>query len=84
MATKKQPRDLTGLIRTKAKKEKTVARAAPSKGQTSTKKLKGFLLRPEAAVQFDVLKAETGMKGPDLIAEALNLLFEKYGKPPIA
>jgi hypothetical protein len=23
-------------------------------------------------------------KGPALIAEALNLLFEKYGKPPVA
>jgi hypothetical protein len=23
-------------------------------------------------------------KGPTLIAEALNLLFDKYGKPPVA
>jgi hypothetical protein len=49
---------------------------------------KGFRIKPEAARQFDVLKAEvTGNgkdKGPALIAEALNLLFEKYGKPPIA
>ena len=49
---------------------------------------KGFRLKPEAARQFDMLKAEvTGNgkdKGPTLIAEALNLLFEKYGKSPIA
>ena len=49
---------------------------------------KGFRLKPEAARQFDMLKAEvTGNgkdKGPALIAEALNLLFEKYGKSPIA
>ena len=51
---------------------------------------KGFRISPEAARQFDLLKAEmeTGAngknKGPALIAEALNMLFEKYGKPPIA
>ena len=49
---------------------------------------KGFRIKPEAARQFDVLKAEvTGNgkdKGPALIAEALNLLFKKYGKSPIA
>ena len=50
---------------------------------------KGFRLKPEAARQFDLLKVEVeGVsgkdKGPALIAEALNLLFEKYGKPPMA
>jgi hypothetical protein len=50
---------------------------------------KGFRLKPEAARQFEVLKAEVeGVngkdKGPALIAEALNLLFAKYGKPPVA
>ena len=47
---------------------------------------KGFRIKPEAARQFDMLKAEVSGrngkdKGPALIAEALNLLFEKYGKP---
>ena len=46
-------------------------------------------LMPEAARQFDMLKAEVeGVngkdKGPALIAEALNLLFAKYGKPQVA
>lgn len=47
-------------------------------------KLKGFKIVPEAAQQFEILKAELGVKGQDLIAEALNLLFKKHGKPPIA
>jgi hypothetical protein len=54
----------------------------------------GFLISPEALHQFDMLKVELvqqpkyakiGRKniGPRLIAEALNLLFERHGKPPI-
>jgi hypothetical protein len=50
---------------------------------------KGFRVKPEAARQFDMLKAEVSAKngkdkGPALIAEALNLLFNKYGKSPVA
>jgi len=50
---------------------------------------KGFRIKPEAARQFDMLKAEVEGKngkdkGPALIAEALNLLFKKYDKPPVA
>jgi len=49
---------------------------------------KGFRIKPEAARQFDMLKAEVSGhgkdKGPALIAEALNLLFTKYGKPPVS
>jgi hypothetical protein len=49
---------------------------------------KGFRIKPEAARQFDVLKAEVSGngkdKGPALIAEALNLLFKKHGKPQVA
>jgi hypothetical protein len=60
-----------------------------AKGSTSPSLItKGFRIKPEAARQFDVLKAEvTGNgkdKGPSLIAEALNLLFKKYGKPTVA
>lgn len=48
---------------------------------------KGFRVKPEAARQFDMLKAEVSGhgkdKGPALIAEALNLLFQKYGKPTV-
>jgi hypothetical protein len=50
---------------------------------------KGFRVKPEAARRFDMLKVEVESvngkdKGPALIAEALNLLFAKYGKPPMA
>lgn len=50
---------------------------------------KGFRVKPEAARQFDLLKVEVESvngkdKGPALIAEALNLLFVKYGKPQVA
>ena len=50
---------------------------------------KGFRIKPEAARQFDLLKVEVEGthgkdKGPALIAEALNLLFAKYGKEPVA
>jgi hypothetical protein len=43
-----------------------------------------FQIKWAARRQFDVLKGEQGPRsGPRLIAEALNLLFEKYGKPTI-
>lgn len=66
---------------------------APRSPETEAEKAKrrlitkAFMVTPEAAQQFDILRAELGPgqgKGPALIAEALNLLFEKYGKPPIA
>jgi hypothetical protein len=65
-------------------------RRTPESGASDTRLItKGFRLKPEAARQFDLLKAEISGrngkdKGPVLIAEALNLLFEKYGKPPVA
>ena len=48
---------------------------------------KNFLVKPEAAQMFNVLAAESGYgksAGPELMAEALNMLFKKYGKPQIA
>jgi hypothetical protein len=43
---------------------------------------KGFRVTPEAMETFNVLVARQGPgkdTGPRLIAEALNLLFKKYG-----
>ena len=68
------------------------ARSSEQPKAPQTKKLvtKGFRITPEAAKEFNVLKAEVESdgngkdKGPALIAEALNMLFKKYGKPPIA
>ena len=46
---------------------------------------KGFQVTRDAALQFDILKAERGPNsGPALIGEALNLLFKKYNKATIA
>lgn len=47
------------------------------------RKLKGFRIRTEAAKQLAMLKIETDTAEQDLVAEALNLLFKKYGKPQI-
>ncbi len=64
--------------------------AAPEVRKPATTKLRkaGFLVHPTALRQFDVLKAERGgddrkNAGVRLIHEALNLLFEKYGKPAV-
>jgi hypothetical protein len=74
--------------------EKPAARAAApaKKPKPAEAKLisKGFRVTPEASRQFDLLKAELEIdgsgknKGPMLIAEALNMLFKKYGKEPVA
>jgi hypothetical protein len=39
---------------------------------------------PQAVRQLKILAAEEGTTLQALMAEALNLLFTKYGKPPIA
>ena len=69
--------------------EDTVSvRAKKKAGSAAPLITKGFRVKPEAARQFDMLKAEVSGngkdKGPHLIAEALNLLFKKYGKPTVA
>lgn len=45
---------------------------------------KGFRIRTEAARELGLLKLDTGRSEQDLVAEALNLLFEKHGRPPVA
>ena len=39
---------------------------------------------PEVAKQLKLLAAETGRTQGELVAEGLNAVFGKYGKPPIA
>ncbi len=58
---------------------------APSaRAKTRRLRTKGFQVTPEAARQFEILKAESGQSGPVLIAEALNLLFQQYRKSHIS
>lgn len=49
--------------------------------------LKGFRLRTDYQMRFDELAARekhlSGKKGPDLIEEALQMLFRKYDKKTI-
>ena len=75
--------------RPEASEEEPALRQREQRGKAAALITKGFRLKPEAARQFDLLKVEVeGVhgkdKGPALIAEALNLLFAKYGKPPMA
>jgi hypothetical protein len=43
----------------------------------------GYFSQP-AFTQFKILVAERNKDGQALVEEALNDLFQKYGKPPIA
>jgi len=69
---------------------KASAAAKPAEEKRQVKLItKGFRVQPDAAHQFEMLRAELGKEhpkdmGPKLIADALNLLFRKHGKPPIA
>ncbi|PLX34410.1 MAG: hypothetical protein C0605_13720 [Hyphomicrobiales bacterium] len=44
---------------------------------------KGIQLPPESARQFELLRAEQGRKGYDLWTEAVDLLLQAHGKPPV-
>ncbi|MEE9398534.1 MAG: hypothetical protein V3V31_16165 [Methylococcales bacterium] len=54
------------------------------KSDNVDRSLKGFRLRVDYQQRFDTLVAEqkhiSGKKGPDLIEEALAMLFKKYKK----
>lgn len=51
---------------------------------TVGKKLLGVWLNPAAIKQFNLLAAECDVQKQELMAEALNMLFEHYHKPKIA
>jgi hypothetical protein len=48
------------------------------------KHLISAMFEPAAYRQFGMLSAELGVAKQDLLREALNDLFKKHGKPPIA
>jgi hypothetical protein len=54
-----------------------VARDEARRGQT-------LRLKPTAWTQLKILAAEQGKTSHDLLIEAVNLLFDQYGKPTIA
>lgn len=49
-----------------------------------TLKRKTFEIHPDAIREFEILRAARGLKSYELVAEALNLLFEKHGRPQVA
>ena len=54
----------------------------PSASPTPRRSLKGFRIRQDYQRRYDVLAATVkhtqGKKGPELIEEALEMLFDKY------
>jgi hypothetical protein len=87
----KKPADLSRFqVNVEKPREEKASSPRKSKPEVPASPLmtKGFRIKPEAARQFDMLKAEVSGngkdKGPALIAEALNMLFKKHGKPPVA
>jgi len=84
MACEKEGKNMikpASLFRPKAKKE------SPSPGREPSRKGKHLIsgLFEEASYrQFTVLAAEMGLHRRELLREALNDLFIKHGKPPVA
>jgi hypothetical protein len=75
-------KDLTKILGGGPAKQTTTQRGSGSKLVT-----KGFRVTPGAMETFNVLVAKQGTgkdTGPRLIAEALNMLFKKYGVDEVA
>jgi hypothetical protein len=65
----------------------SASQAAPSKGRPPSRKTRQSMTvwqEADAIKQLRLLAAEEGKSQQELVAEALNLLFSKYGKQPIA
>lgn len=55
----------------------------PAPSRRGKRAITGYVA-PDAFKQFKILQAERDKDGQQLIEEALNDLFKKYGKPAIA
>ena len=62
-----------------SKQDTPTSSAMPEK-----RKMKAFRLNREAVRQLAMLRAEQERTEQSLLTEAVNLLFRKYGKDPIA
>jgi hypothetical protein len=82
MATSKKP---GSLFKPQAQEEEP---AKPVEAKPGTPKrgkhLISGMFEPPTYRQFGVLAAELGLDKQALLREALNDLFKKHGKPPIA
>ncbi len=75
-----KPAPVASTPQSKAPKTPASPRTPAREGQT----LVGGFFAPEVHRQLKVLAAEKGATQQGLIAEALNMVFSKYGKPEIA
>jgi hypothetical protein len=57
--------------------------AVPANGE-DTRRGQTLRLKPAAWTQLKILAAEQGKPSHDLLLEAVNMLFDHYGKPTIA
>lgn len=74
-----------GSLFHKKGKEETILAPSPGSHQTRQgKHLISGLFEQPAYRQFTILAAELGLHRRDILREALNDLFIKYGKPPVA
>ena len=75
-------RDRSGKARLDTASSERSAKGVPKSRQGKV----GILTyhAPEVAKQLKLLAAETGRTQGELVAEGLNAVFGKYGKPPIA
>jgi hypothetical protein len=72
------------LFRTPEAPEPATPAPAERQGPKRGKHLISGMFEPAAYRQFGVLAAELGIDKRELLREALNDLFVKHGKPPIA
>ena len=74
------------LFRPKTEAAKPTAPVVTAEGKTPKrgKHLISGLFEAPTYRQFTTLAAELGLQRQDLLREALNDLFQKHGKPPIA
>jgi hypothetical protein len=72
------------LFRTPVAEEAPAPVPPRQQGPKRGKHLISGMFDPPAYRQFGMLAAELGMDKRELLREALNDLFTKHGKPPIA
>ncbi len=82
--TKKPPRDLSGLIDMKRTKERTASQPVAVVATTDERRPASWRVRPKAKKQFSILARQLDRTEQDLLAEAMNMVFEKYERDPIA
>lgn len=61
-----------------------VEKVAPAAAEGDVRRGQTLRLKPEAWTQLKVLAAERATPSHNLLIEAVNDLFQKYGRPPIA